>query len=62
VRRDNVASSERCNWMLTLRDARANRNLDQAGWLLVTEIRRPAERSERFVLYKRMAPTNASVH
>lgn len=53
VRHDRVASSERCNWMLTLRDARANRNLEQAGWQVVAEIRRPAERSERFVLYKR---------
>ena len=53
VRRENVASSDRCNWLLTLRDARGGRNLELTGWQLVTELRRPAERSERFVLYKR---------
>jgi 4-amino-4-deoxy-L-arabinose transferase-like glycosyltransferase len=53
VRRENVASSDRCNWLLTLRDARGGRNLELTGWQVVTELRRPAERSERFVLYKR---------
>jgi hypothetical protein len=53
VRRDG-AGSERCNWMVSFRDARASRNLELAGWQVVSEIRRPSERSERFVLYRRL--------
>jgi 4-amino-4-deoxy-L-arabinose transferase-like glycosyltransferase len=53
VRRDNAKGSERCNWLLVLRDARASRNMELPGWRVITEIRRPSERSERFVLYRR---------
>lgn len=60
VFRDNVTGSNRCNWMLVLRDARSNRNLDLPGWHLVTEIRRPTDRSERFVLYQRNGKPSAS--
>lgn len=53
VRREATAGSERCTWMIAFRDAKASRNLDLAGWKVITEIRRPSERSERFVLYRR---------
>ena len=53
VIRDNAAGSNRCNWMLVLRDAKGSRNLELPGWRVATEIRRPMDRSERFVLYQR---------
>lgn len=53
VQQENVAGNERCNWMLVLRNASQGRNLDLAGWEIATETRRPSERSERFILYRR---------
>ncbi|MBI2306561.1 MAG: hypothetical protein HYU78_04590 [Rhodocyclales bacterium] len=50
---EKTPASARCNWMLVLRDASHSRNLDLSGWELVAEMRRPSERSERFVLYRR---------
>lgn len=53
VRAENHPRSARCDWMLVLRDASQRRNLDLTGWEAVREMRRPSERSERFVLYRR---------
>lgn len=53
LKADNTRSAAQCNWLLVLRDARQGRNLDQPGWTVVNEMRRPSERSERFVLYRR---------
>jgi hypothetical protein len=39
--------------MVTIRDASQNRNLEINGWTIAAEMRRPSERSERFVLYRR---------
>ncbi len=50
---ENAPGSKRCEWMLVLRDASQRRNLEQPGWVVASEMRRPSERSERFVLYRR---------
>ncbi|MFC5300514.1 ArnT family glycosyltransferase [Azospira restricta] len=53
LRAEKATASGRCNWMLVLRDASQGRNLEIAGWEVAAEMRRPSERSERFVLYRR---------
>lgn len=51
---DKEYGSDRCNWLLVPRDASQNRNLDLSGWTVAAEMRRPSERSERFILYRRV--------
>ena len=53
LRAESAPGSARCDWLLTFRDASQNRNLDIRGWTIATEMRRPSERSERFILYRR---------
>ncbi len=53
LRNEKHASSTRCQWMLVLREASQRRNLDLEGWDVISEMRRPSERSERFVLYRK---------
>ncbi len=53
LRPENAPGSARCEWLLTFRDASQNRNLDIHGWTIASEMRRPSERSERFILYRR---------
>lgn len=53
LRAEHASASGRCGWLLALRDASQSRDLEQEGWKLVTEMRRPSERSERFILYRR---------
>ena len=48
-----TSEAKRCDWMVTIRDASQSRNLEINGWIIAAEMRRPSERSERFVLYRR---------
>jgi 4-amino-4-deoxy-L-arabinose transferase-like glycosyltransferase len=54
LRADKEHGSDRCDWLLVPRDASQNRNLDLSGWAVAAEMRRPSERSERFILYRRL--------
>lgn len=53
VKAEKASGSVRCEWMLALRDASQGRNLELPGWVVAAEMRRPSERSERFILYRR---------
>jgi 4-amino-4-deoxy-L-arabinose transferase-like glycosyltransferase len=52
LRTEKSAAGNRCNWLLVLRDGNASR-AETSGWSAVAEMRRPSERNERFVLYRR---------
>jgi hypothetical protein len=54
VRSEKLGDTGKCGWLLVLRDASQSRNLELAGWNVAVEMRRPSERSERFVLYRRV--------
>lgn len=53
LRAEGTSGAKRCDWMVTIRDASQNRNLEVSGWIIAAEMRRPSERSERFILYRR---------
>ncbi len=53
LRAEDDRRNARCGWLLALRDASQRRDLSLPGWEVVNEMRRPSERSERFVLYRR---------
>lgn len=53
LKAEKTSEAKRCDWMVTIRDASQSRNLEINGWIIAAEMRRPSERSERFVLYRR---------
>lgn len=52
VRRDSGAAARECRYLIVQRDSRGSREA-LAGWEVVTEARRPSERREHFILYRR---------
>ncbi|MBW7900496.1 MAG: hypothetical protein H3C26_03410 [Rhodocyclaceae bacterium] len=53
LRAEKSRAGARCDWLLVQHDLGQRRDLRLPGWETVTEARRPSERNERFVLYRR---------
>jgi 4-amino-4-deoxy-L-arabinose transferase-like glycosyltransferase len=53
LRAENSRAGARCDWLLQHHDRGQRHDPRLPGWDVVTEARRPSERNERFVLYRR---------